>query len=71
MDDYEDSDANFQAVFSFKPDIAFDQHTIDRILRHRGELGNELFVDRLLKSLGIGKGGLTIVPRMAHLSLHG
>jgi len=63
MDDYEDSDANFQAVFSYKPDIAFDQHTIDKILQHRGELENELFVDRLLKALGIEKGELINIPR--------
>lgn len=63
MDDYEDSNANFHAVFGSKPDIAFDQRTIDKILQHRGELENELFVDRLLKALGIEKGALISIPR--------
>ena len=55
MDNYEDADANFEALFSFKPDITYDQKTIHEIHYNRGSLQNELFVDRLLKALGIGK----------------
>ena len=59
MDNYEDPDASFEAVFSFKPDIAYDQDTIDKICKHRGSLANELFVDRLLKAIGIEKRELS------------
>ncbi len=59
MDNYEDADANFEAVFSFKPNIAYDQQKIDLIIHNRGALENELFVDRLLKTLGIAKGELS------------
>ena len=55
MDNYEDAVANFEAVFSFKPDIAYDQKTINEIHHNRGSLENELFVDRLLKALGVGQ----------------
>ena len=46
----------FEAVFGFKSDIAYDQHTIDDIVRNRRALENVLFVDRLLKALGVEKG---------------
>ena len=55
MDNYEDADANFEAIFSFNLDITYDQKTINEIYHNRGSLENELFVDRLLKAFGIGK----------------
>lgn len=46
----------FEAVFGFKSDVAYNQQTIDSIVRNRRALENVLFVDRLLKALGIEKG---------------
>lgn len=50
----------FEAVFGFKSDVAYNQQTIDEIVRHRRALENVLFVDRLLKALGIEKGEFNI-----------
>lgn len=46
----------FEVVFGSKSDVAYNQQTIDDIVRHRRALENVLFVDRLLKALGIEKG---------------
>jgi len=52
MDDFED----FETVFFFKSDYAFDHKTVDVILANRRTLENELFFDRLLRVLGIRQG---------------
>lgn len=44
---------NFDAVFQQKPDYAPDQKTVENILRHRREFGDELFFDRIWKSIGL------------------
>ncbi|KAK5061185.1 hypothetical protein LTR84_007727 [Exophiala bonariae] len=44
---------NFDAVFQQKPDYALDQKTVENILRHRREFGDELFFDRIWKSIGL------------------
>ena len=49
----------FEHVFGHEADIPFDRQIIDDIIRNRKVLENELFVDRLLKALGIDKGNLT------------
>ncbi|MCJ1376050.1 hypothetical protein MMC20_007288 [Loxospora ochrophaea] len=59
MDHFND----FDAVFSSKPDLAYDQQTIDQILRNRRSLENELFFDRLLKSLGVAQTTQLYPPR--------
>ena len=46
----------FEAVFDFRPDIAYDHKTVDQVLRNRHALENELFFDRLLKALGVSQG---------------
>ncbi len=69
MDNYEDPDANFEAVFSFQSDIAYDQRTIDKICKNRGLLANELFVDRLLKAIGIEKRKLSSASRYVFPSI--
>lgn len=46
----------FEAVFGFRPDIAYDHQTVDHVLRNRRALENELFFDRLLKALGVSQG---------------
>lgn len=52
MDEFED----FETVFSFKSDYAFDHKTVEVILANRRTLENELFFDRLLRVLGIRQG---------------
>lgn len=44
---------NFDAVFQQKPDYAPDQKTVENISRHRREFGDELFFDRIWKSIGL------------------
>ena len=61
MDHNEDMDSNFDSIFSFRPDIAYDQQTLDQISKNRQSLENELFIDRLLKALGIEKREMTSV----------
>lgn len=52
MEDFE----QFEQVFGSKADIDYRQQIIDEICHHRQLLENELFIDRLLKTLGIDKG---------------
>lgn len=51
MEDFD----QFEAVFGFKSDVAYNQQTIDDIIRNRRALENVLFIDRLLRALGIEK----------------
>lgn len=44
---------DFDAVFQQKPDYAPDLKTVENILRHRKEFGDELFFDRIWKSIGL------------------
>lgn len=55
MDDFED----FESVFSFKSDYAFDHKIIEVISTNRRTLENELFFDRLLRVLGIRQGNFS------------
>lgn len=52
MDDFDD----FESVFGSNPNIAYDEETRRKVLQHRRSLDNELFIDRLLKALGVSKG---------------
>jgi hypothetical protein len=52
MDDF----AEFEAVFGSDPHLAYSKGTRDSILQHRQKLEHELFIDRLLKALGVRKG---------------
>ncbi|KAL8797516.1 MAG: hypothetical protein Q9195_000332 [Heterodermia aff. obscurata] len=55
--------ADYEAVFGEGPDTAYEQHTIDQIIRNRRILEDELFVDRLLKALGVKKPHKLFPPR--------
>ncbi|KEF62837.1 uncharacterized protein A1O9_00810 [Exophiala aquamarina CBS 119918] len=44
---------DFDAVFQQKPDYAPDQKTVENVIRHRKEFGDELFFDRIWKSIGL------------------
>jgi protein ELYS len=46
----------FDTTFSFKDDYTYDAKVIDQILSNRQALDNLLFIDRLLKVLGIDAG---------------
>ncbi|KAK3173446.1 hypothetical protein OEA41_006775 [Lepraria neglecta] len=46
---------NFEDVFGSNPNIAYDEDARGRIRHHRQSLENELFIDRLLKALGVRK----------------
>lgn len=50
---------DYEAVFGEGPGTAYEQQIIDQIIRNRRILEDELFVDRLLKALGVKKRGLT------------
>lgn len=53
MDNYE----VFEEVFAFDPLFAYGEQTINKILKCRSlSIGNELFMDRLLKTLGLNEG---------------
>lgn len=54
---------HFEDVFGSNPNLAYDEDTRGRIRHHRQSLENELFVDRLLKALGIRKS--TVITREA------
>ena len=52
MDDFDD----FEVVFGKSPNIAYEKSAAGDIKQRRGSLENDLFIDRLLKALGIQKG---------------
>ncbi|KAI9757042.1 MAG: hypothetical protein M4579_003611 [Chaenotheca gracillima] len=54
---------DFDGVFAFKPDHAYDSKTYESIISHRRNLDNELFFDRLLKVLQIHKVGHLYPPK--------
>lgn len=49
MKDFE----QFDDVFDFDPNYAYKEQTINQIIRYRRAMEDELFIDRLLKTLGI------------------
>lgn len=53
----------FEMVFGSNPNVAYDEETRRKILHHRQSLEGELFIDRLLKALGIRKGILHCTMR--------
>ncbi|KAI1624983.1 nuclear pore complex assembly-domain-containing protein [Exophiala viscosa] len=44
---------DFDTVFQPKPDFAFDNKTVESVLKHRKEFGDQLFFDRIWKSIGL------------------
>ena len=52
MDDSDD----FEVVFGSNSNIAYEQTAANDIKQRRSTLENELFIDRLLKALGVQKG---------------
>jgi hypothetical protein len=56
MEDYED----FDLVFGSDNEKHYPKATSDEIVRHRQELGGQLFIDRLLTALGINDGEIIL-----------
>lgn len=52
MDDFDE----FEAVFGNNSNIAYEKPAADEIRQRRRSLEGELFIDRLLKALGVQKG---------------
>lgn len=52
MFDYEE----FNDVFGVGEDVEYDGKAVKKIRENRATLEGELFVDRLLKALGLSKG---------------
>lgn len=52
MDDFEDCGL----VFGSDIDKPYQKEAIDEIIHHRQELEDQLFIDRLLRALGIDDG---------------
>ena len=59
MDDYEDP----KDVFGGDLDRTYHKGTVDEIIRHRAEFGDQLFIDRLLTTLGVDNGKIVTVPQ--------
>lgn len=59
MDDYEDP----KDVFGGDLDRSYHKETVDEIIRHRKEFGDQLFIDRLLTTLGVDNGETFTLPR--------
>lgn len=55
----DDSD-NFEVMFGNNSNIAYEKSAASDIKQRRCSLQNELFIDRLLKALGIQKGNYYI-----------
>ncbi|KAL9603710.1 MAG: hypothetical protein Q9219_001029 [cf. Caloplaca sp. 3 TL-2023] len=53
----------FEDLFAFAPDYAYGEQTINKILKCRRSMENELFIDRLLKTLGIEQAIKLYPPR--------
>ena len=52
MDDFDD----FEVVFGSSTNIAYERSVAGDIKQRRRSLENELFIDRLLKALGVQDG---------------
>lgn len=48
-----DAIEDFEAVFGTNQNVAYDSQALEKIRRNRRSLEGELFVDRLLKALGV------------------
>lgn len=62
MDDFDD----FEVVFGNNSNIAYEKPAVDDTKQRRRSLENELFIDRLLKALGVQKG-VSYIKHMCNL----
>lgn len=50
---------DFDVVFHPKTDYAYDNKTIENIIKHRKEFGDQLFFDRIWKLIGLSRRELS------------
>lgn len=65
MDDFDD----FEVVFGSSSNIAYEKHAAGDIKQRRSSLENELFIDRLLKALGVQKGVFYIISKTRSMQI--
>jgi hypothetical protein len=46
---------DFDAVFQSKTDYSYDARTVETVLKHRKEFGDQLFFDRIWKLIGLSR----------------
>jgi len=46
----------FEDIFSGEPTVAYSEKSIDHITKYRRQLGDVLFIDRLLTTIGVENG---------------
>ncbi|KAI4257544.1 MAG: hypothetical protein LQ352_001609 [Teloschistes flavicans] len=68
MDDETDFGADFAEVFAFDPIFAYGEQTINKIVKSRRSMDNELFIDLLLKTLNI-QGPSDVYPPKSNQDL--
>ena len=51
---------DFDAVFQPKTDFAYDTRTVETILKHRKEFGDQLFFDRIWKLIGLSRRKISL-----------
>ncbi|KAL9589990.1 MAG: hypothetical protein Q9203_001186 [Teloschistes exilis] len=68
MEDETESWAEFDQVFAFDPVFAYGEQTINKIVKSRRSMDNELFIDLLLKTLSI-KGPSEVYPPKSNQDL--
>ncbi|KAL9591555.1 MAG: hypothetical protein Q9179_007606, partial [Wetmoreana sp. 5 TL-2023] len=62
-DSIDDAEEDFKSLFAFDPDFAYGEQTIHKIQKCRRRMENELFIDRLLKTLSIKESTNLYPPR--------
>jgi hypothetical protein len=46
---------DFDAIFQPKPDLAYDNRTVESILKFRKEFNDQLYFDRVWKLIGLNR----------------
>ncbi|EXJ73776.1 uncharacterized protein A1O5_03538 [Cladophialophora psammophila CBS 110553] len=60
---------DFDAVFQPKTDYAYDSRTVETIIRHRKEFGDQLFFDRIWRTIGLTRPARNNYPPRSNQDL--
>ncbi|OAP65516.1 hypothetical protein AYL99_01488 [Fonsecaea erecta] len=60
---------DFDAVFQQKPDYAYDNRMVESIIKHRKEFGDQLFFDRIWKTIGLARPARNNYPPRSNQDL--
>ncbi|KIX00674.1 uncharacterized protein Z518_09739 [Rhinocladiella mackenziei CBS 650.93] len=60
---------DFDAVFQPKPDYSLDHKSVEAIIKHRKEFGDQLFFDRIWTSIGLTRPSRNIYPPRSNQDL--